>query len=103
REIPQGAMNMMWALDLFFREGRQILVAGASDPLADDPCLNALRSVYQPNGFCLGFSPDNPDLPAHLPLLEGKTMKDDHITVYICEDRTCREPVTDADALAGLL
>lgn len=41
---------------------------------------------------------------SQLPLLKGKTAKDEKLTIYVCYNKTCQRPVHDADsAIAQLL
>jgi len=44
-----------------------------------------------------------PDSENPLPLLEGRTMVDGQPAAYVCENFSCKLPVTDVEALRHLL
>jgi uncharacterized protein YyaL (SSP411 family) len=45
----------------------------------------------------------NPDAAGVMPLLVGREMVDGKATLYICENNTCKKPMTDAVEIANIL
>jgi uncharacterized protein YyaL (SSP411 family) len=48
-------------------------------------------------------APDDPRAHAAAPLLADRPMRDGFPTAYACSGFTCREPVSDPDALISVL
>ena len=75
--------------------------------IRDEPAtaalLNTVYGGFHPNKVLVGAQ-DPVDAGDHgLPLLEGRGMIDGKPTAYVCQNYTCRLPVTDPEELAAQL
>ena len=96
---PAGFGYALGALDLALARAREVAIAG--DPAADD--TRALAETvwrrYLPNRvLAVGTSEGSA-----VPLLKDRPPRDGRATAYVCERFVCKQPVTEPDALAGLL
>jgi uncharacterized protein YyaL (SSP411 family) len=93
---PIGLPQMLTALMLQSKPPQQIVIAGAQAELG--PMLDMLRSRFLPFHTLLwaGNTSLNPELNG-MPAQNGRP------TAYVCENFACQLPVTDVNALAGLL
>ena len=66
--------------------------------------LRAIDSRFLPNKV-LAFKSEASDEVANatVPLLDGKSMVDERATVYLCENYTCKEPLTDLEKIEKAL
>jgi len=62
--------------------------------------LAEVRQRFLPNTVLALKKPDEVSL---LPLLEGRTLLDGKPAAYVCENYTCKLPVTNAQELGKLL
>ncbi len=91
-----------WLSALDFALGRPKEIAIIGDPAAADTraLVGVVRSSYRPNQVvALG----RPGVQHPVPLLAGRAQLDGHATAFVCENFTCRLPVTDPEALATQL
>ncbi|HZE99986.1 MAG TPA: thioredoxin domain-containing protein [Planctomycetota bacterium] len=91
---PMGHGWMMVALDHLKGPSKEIVIAGP-DP---GPLLKVVRSRYLPNKV-LALA----DGKASIPVLEGRTAVQGKTAAYVCENMTCRKPVTSPEELEALL
>ena len=92
---PDAFAHLLRALD--FQLAPTVEVALIGDDLAE---LSAtVRSRYRPH-LVLAGGPAESDTP---PLLAGRTQVDGDAAAYVCEDFSCRVPVTTPKHLADLL
>jgi hypothetical protein len=96
---PLGFGHALGVLYAYLRRAKEVAIVGdpsgeATRRLArivwERPALNWVMAVGPPG-------------PTRVPLLEGRTQVDSAPTAYVCENFACKLPVTDPDALAGLL
>jgi uncharacterized protein YyaL (SSP411 family) len=90
---PQGYTNWgMLALHQYCKF-YEVAIAGRQFPMFRD----RLNSVYMPNKIILGA-----DIKSHLDLLKGKLVGE-RTLLYVCEDKTCKMPVSSApEAIAQI-
>ena len=76
--------------------------AGGQDTLA---LLQEVARRYRPFAAVVPVRPGPAQdaLAARMPFVGPMRMRDERATAYVCRDFTCREPVTDAAALAAQL
>jgi len=58
---------------------------------------HVVRSKFRPHIVLAGGEPDG------VPLMEGRTPVDGHAAAYVCEQFSCRQPVTEPAELEALL
>jgi uncharacterized protein YyaL (SSP411 family) len=103
-QVPAGFGHLLCALDFALATPVEVAILG--DPAAEETraLVRTVSRTYLPNAVLAGRAPDTPDADAALvPLLEGRTARDGRATAYVCERLACRQPVTDAAALADQL
>ncbi len=97
-EQPSGHAMMATALDLALNGTKEVVVSARSAEAAK-PLLKAARSVYAPDASLVVATQATYDGLARLsPLLEGRDPKAKPMA-YVCENFTCKLPVTSPDAL----
>ncbi|MBV8878657.1 MAG: thioredoxin domain-containing protein [Planctomycetaceae bacterium] len=91
---PMGHGWMMVALDYLRGPSKEIVISGP-DP---EPLLKVVRSRYLPNKV-LALA----DGKAPIPVLEGRGPLQGKAAAYVCENMTCKRPVTTPAELEALL
>jgi uncharacterized protein YyaL (SSP411 family) len=94
-EHPDAFAHMLRALDFHISPTREVALVG--DDLA--ALAVVVRETNRPH-LVLAGGPEGSDQP---PLLEGRTAVDGKPAAYVCENFTCRLPVTDPTELSGEL
>ena len=79
------------AMEFLLGPVREIVVTGAMSEEIEE----VLRLEYMPRKVLVRESDGGPDLP----LLEGRSAPDGKTAVYVCENFTCKFPVSDAESL----
>jgi len=102
---PQAMPEMLCALELALEPPRHVVLAG--DPAAED--FRAIAAVlHERNGprralLAADGGEGQRWLAARAPWLAGMRPIDGRATAYVCEEFTCRAPVTDPAQLRALL
>ncbi len=91
RRQPEGFGHLLQALDFHLASTRELALAG--DGLEDLAAV--ARSEFRPH-LVIAAGPQGTEVPE---LMRGRTEVDGSPTAYLCENFTCRMPVTDPDAL----
>jgi hypothetical protein len=95
RVMPLMASNVA-----LFRARRSEIVivgpAGREDTVALE---RAVASRYLPFAVIVPLDPSRREGLDRLPWLASMTMREDRATAYVCQDFSCQQPVTTADAL----
>ena len=89
---PQAFAHLLQAIDFHLAPVKEVALAG-SDVTALE---RVVRSRFRPH-LVLAAGSDA------VPLMEGRTEVGDRAAAYVCERFTCKQPVTEPDALAALL
>jgi uncharacterized protein YyaL (SSP411 family) len=92
--------HWLGALEFALAPPKEIALIG---PAARDDTLALLRTLqkpYRPNQVVAFVAEDTAGSPA---LVEGRSMIEGKATVYVCQNFTCQQPVTDEDALEASL
>jgi len=96
---PSAHTVMLSALDFYYGPTKEIVVA--ADALDDEArmMVKEIQTRFMPaKVLCLLLSRD-PEMKVVTPLTDGKTALEGRPTVYICENFTCKKPITDLTAL----
>jgi len=92
---PYSHTYMLCALD-FWLGSKEMVVAGAAGEKVVQDMVSEIHRRFLPNKV-LALAAD--DVPEILPLTEGKTEIAGKPAVYICEDFSCKSPITGLDSL----
>jgi uncharacterized protein YyaL (SSP411 family) len=97
--------QMLVALDLTLSEPRQIVVAGQPDSAETRSLISEVHRHFVPNKVLLLADGGEGQryLEEKLEALRGMKPVEGKPAAYICENFTCKAPVTDPAKLAGLL
>jgi len=93
---PTAFGHLLQAIDFYLAPTREVALVG--DELA--PLARTFRAKLRPHAVLAG----GPGTGATtVPLLEGRSTVDGRAAAYVCENFSCRMPVTDPDELEALL
>ncbi|MBK5233926.1 MAG: thioredoxin domain-containing protein [Thermoleophilia bacterium] len=95
---PDAFGHLLQALQLYLAPSGElaVLTPEGEDPLTvAGQLLEPFRARYRPN-FVVALGPEGSSVP---PLLESRTALDGKPAAYVCENFTCRTPVTDPKTL----
>jgi uncharacterized protein YyaL (SSP411 family) len=90
---PQAFGHLLQALDFRLAQVKEVALVG--DELR--PLERVVRHGFRPHLVVAGGEPDG------VPLLEGRDPVDGRPTAYVCEQFTCKAPVTEPGELEALL
>ncbi len=103
--VPNAMPQMLVALDQSLRKPRQIVIAGKRDDAGTRALLHEVHQHYLP-GRILILADDGAGekfLGERLEVLREMKAIDGKPTAYVCENFTCKAPVTDPAALRKIL
>ncbi len=98
-EHPQGLAQMLVALDQYLAPPCEIAIVGEG-PAAD--ALVAVAREHAGASAVIAAGPPAGD-DATVPLLAGRGLVDGQPAAYVCENFTCKQPVTTPDELLEIL
>ena len=103
--FPSAMPQMLVALDFSLGKPRQIVIAGKKDAPGTKALLTEVRRHFLPKTILL--LADGSDGQKYLgeknEAIRAMSIVDGKPAAYVCENFTCKAPVTDPKALAGLL
>ena len=97
KRYPSGFGQWLNALDFYLGHPKEIALIGSAGAADSQPLIDAIFRTYLPNRIIMQQADGSASLGG--PLLEGKTMLGGRPTVYVCQNYTCKAPVTDVAAL----
>jgi uncharacterized protein YyaL (SSP411 family) len=103
--FPSALPQMLVAFDFLKTAPRQIVVAGESSDARTQELLGEVRRHFLPHAIVLladGSDSQN-FLGEKNEAIRAMTPIDGKPTVYICEDFTCKAPITEVQELRELL
>ncbi len=96
--------HLLNALDFRLSTPKEIVITGRPDAPDTRALLEVVWQRYLPNRVLALRDPAwSEERVAGLPLLSGRVPLDGRATAYVCENYTCRLPVTEPEALAQQL
>jgi uncharacterized protein YyaL (SSP411 family) len=95
---PLGLSHALAAMDRLVRGPTEIYVVGDENDEGTREMLAVARAAWQPNAVLARVAPQS-----SRPSIEGKKQIGGRATAYVCRDRTCGVPMTNAAALAKAL
>ena len=104
-DVPMAYTQFLVFLDFFLGPGQEIVIAG--DPGREETrnIASLIQQRFQPNKVLLFKSEDDSGkkLSALCPFVAGMRPVDQKTAIYICEDFTCKTPLTDSAAVQAAL
>jgi uncharacterized protein len=100
---PTGFGYALSAADFALSPVREVAIVGEAGSADTGALLAEVRRRYRPNQVVALGPPDGGEAAAAVPLLADRPLVDGRATAYVCEHFACRQPVTDAEALARQL
>jgi uncharacterized protein len=97
---PFGFANMIGVADFYLRKPREIVIVGAAGDATTQELRTRIQSAYVPNKTIVLADPAD---SRRLPVAEGKSQVNGHVTAYVCHGYTCSTPVTSWSELEPLL
>jgi uncharacterized protein YyaL (SSP411 family) len=97
--------QMLVALDLTLSDPRQIVIAGSRDAAETRALVGEVHRHFVPNKVLLlaDGAEGQCYLEEKMEALRGMKPVDGKAAAYVCENFTCKAPVTDAGQLRDLL
>ena len=102
RQMPSGFGRALSALDFYLATRRELVIVWDDGRAEADALLRTAFDEFRPNVVVAGGKA-GPELESLSPLLEARSTIDGRPTAYVCQNYACRQPVTDAKALAAQL
>jgi uncharacterized protein len=104
RRAPMAFGHLLAALDFHLATPREVVVAGEPGDEVTRSLLDVVGERYRPNTIlALRRAADDDGVEAILPLLAGRAPVDGRPAAYVCRRFTCRQPVTEPEALRAEL
>jgi len=103
RRYGSGFGRMLCAFDFHLGAPREIAIIGSADSEDTVALMEQLWSTYLPNRVVAQSSPGDVAATSFIPLLRDRPQIDGAATAYVCENFTCKRPVTTPQDLAELL
>ena len=100
---PTGFTNWLCVLDFYLESPLEIAIIGPRENKDTMELLKTVFEKYLPNKIISGKQRNASTEDIELPLLEGKTMVNGKPTAYVCQNYSCKFPVTDSISLAKQL
>jgi hypothetical protein len=100
---PTGFTNWLCALDFYLESPLEIAIIGPRENKDTMELLKTVFEKYLPNKIIAGKQRNTSTEDTELPLLEGKIMVNGKPTAYVCQNYSCKFPVTDSISLAKQL
>jgi uncharacterized protein YyaL (SSP411 family) len=100
KESPTASGQMLVALDLWLGPSYEVIVMGGHDDDQNRDLKARLQQLFAPN--CLLAYRDGRRATIESPLeqlFQDRAAIHGHPTAYICQQQTCREPVSGVDAI----
>ena len=101
--MPGAFGYLLYAVDFYLDTPKEIAIVGKKDDDATKSFLKSIHGKYVPNKVVALLESENGTAEEIIPLLQGKTLVEDKPAVYVCENYTCKVPVTEVKKLEELL
>ena len=101
-EYPQAFGEALNAADMLVNGLTEVAIVGNPTQAITRDMLTRINAGYYPN-VIRALSRSDVDGEASIRLLSHRSQQNGQPTAYVCRHFVCNNPVTSADALAGLL
>jgi hypothetical protein len=104
-QSPLSLSAMFSAVDLRIGPAQEIIIAGDRDLPQTKAMLRLIHGTFLPNTVLLLHPPgkEGKEIERVVPFLEGQLPVDGKVTAFVCENRVCRKPVNEIEALGEML
>jgi uncharacterized protein YyaL (SSP411 family) len=92
---PSAFGRALCAFDFYLSSPKEIAIIGEPENPATHALSRVVWQSYLPNRVIACSSSTSQDAPALIPLLQGRETIHGGATAYVCQDYTCKSPVTD--------
>jgi uncharacterized protein YyaL (SSP411 family) len=99
RRYPSAFGYTLSAMDFLLSTPKEVAIIGR-DAGEIRPMLQEVWRAYLPSKVVASGLADDSQAPAAVPLLQNRPLVNGLATAYVCENYTCKQPVTEAAALA---
>ncbi len=101
---PMGYTQLLVALDFMVGPNREIVIAGDPALESTQAMITTIQRSFLPNKVLLlrPHGSEGKRLASLSPFVEAMGSVNKQPTVYVCEEYTCKTPVTDLDALKAI-
>jgi uncharacterized protein len=103
QENPLATANWLNVVDFYLSSPIEAVTLGNRESPQTQMLLQTLCERYIPNSVMVAFDPHDPGALPQVALLQDKSSIDGRTIVYICQGYSCREPVTEPEALKQVL
>ncbi len=96
---PRSFTYALMAMEFMLSQPRELVLVGDKTHPAYQAFLRTIRSRFQPNSVIVAATPatlSESDL-VRIPLLRNRAPIDGKPALYVCEEFSCRQPITDPD------
>jgi uncharacterized protein YyaL (SSP411 family) len=100
-QYPAAFTHWLGALELAQASPLEIAIIGRLEQKRTIKMLELLHAPYRPNQV-IAVAAEN-ETAGHPELVENRPAQDDQPTAYVCQNFTCKQPVTSVAALKVLL
>jgi hypothetical protein len=99
KEYPLAYAQGLIALDFALGPITEIILTSKNGGFPPEELLKPCLNRFLPKTVILFNKPNDPELPQLAPVVKGKEPLKGKAAAYLCQNRTCHEPVTSAKAL----
>jgi uncharacterized protein YyaL (SSP411 family) len=102
KKAPQGYLTLLSSINFLLDPPKEIAIAGKRDSEDTQRLLRTIHDFFIPHrimAFIDAESPEASRLYEKIPLLAGRKLVDGKAAAYICENFTCKLPVTSPKEL----
>jgi uncharacterized protein YyaL (SSP411 family) len=100
---PGGFGYLLEAADYCLGPVQEIAIVGSRSQAGTSRLAEAVYRRYLPNKVVVVADPEDTALTSKVPLLQGKGLVGGKSAAYVCQNYSCKAPVTAASDLDGLL
>jgi len=100
---PSAFGRLLCALDFYLSTPQEIVIMGDPTMVATRALMDQVWSRFLPNAVIVPWRQDDLKLGESLELLQGRSMVEGKPTAYVCENFTCKQPITSPEELGAQL
>ncbi|MCL6643330.1 MAG: thioredoxin domain-containing protein, partial [Candidatus Bipolaricaulota bacterium] len=102
-QAPQALSYMLSALDFYLGPTAQIAIIGAKGDPRVQRFVQTIRACFLPNKVIAVSEPDDAADAVLIPLVRERSLVNGAPAVYLCQDSSCRAPITEITELEKAL